>query len=115
MKGALLKTAFLFVALGVAAFCAYKADVFDQQAHAYSEEISSVRSKYVGEATSASADRVVKPLEDDRDRIVKKSDEMYHLFTYMISGFLGLAISAASILLGLPRQAESDNTPGLVK
>ena len=64
MNGAFLKTAFLLVAPGVAAFCAYEADMFDQQAHAYSEEISSVGSKYVGEATSAAADRVVKPHRD---------------------------------------------------
>jgi hypothetical protein len=110
VKGSFLKAAFLLVAFGVAGFCAYKADNFDQEAHRYSEEISVTRSRYVGDATGNAADKIVKPLEDDRDRLVKKSDEMYHLFTYMISGFLGLAISAASILLGLPRQ--EDNKSG---
>ncbi len=33
---------------------------------------------------------------------------MNHLFTYMISGFLGLSISVASDLLGLARTASRD-------
>jgi hypothetical protein len=95
-----IKTVFLVAAILAALYCAHRADQLDGQARSLSEEISAKRSAYVGDAASSAADKIVAPLETARLDLSQKSQELNHLFTYVISGFLGLAISVAADLLG---------------
>ena len=100
MKAITAKVFFLLCIIAAAFYCSYRGDQIYEKAHALSEEISTKRSKYVGDAAGSPADKVVKLLEDDRDTLIKQSAEMNHLFTFVMSGFLGLALSVASDLLG---------------
>src|SRR5262249_22462275 len=82
--------------------CARRADDLDRQARNVSDEIVAKRSSFVGDAANNAADKIVASLEEDHKNLVGKSQELNHLFTYVISGFLGLAISVAADLLGQP-------------
>jgi hypothetical protein len=108
MRRDVIKTVFLIVAVLGAVYCTRRADHFDAQADNLSQQITKIRSTYVGDAASNAADKIVQPLEKDRDDLRAKSQELNHLFTYVISGFLGLAISVAADLLG---QANANPPP----
>ena len=111
MRRDVIKTIFLVAAILAALYCAHRADQLDDRARSLSEEISTKRSTYVGDAASSAADKIVAPLEAARVDLSQKSQELNHLFTYVISGFLGLAISVAADLLGQP----NPNPPPAVK
>ena len=111
MRRDFIKTLFLIAAILAALYCARRADQLDTQARSISDEIAAKRSAFVGDAAPNAADKIVESLERDHDNLVGKSQELNHLFTYVISGFLGLAISVASDLLGQP----NPNVPPPVK
>jgi hypothetical protein len=102
MRRDFIKTIFLVAAIVAALFCARRADQFDDRAKNISDEIAAKRSAFVGDAATNAADKIVESLEKDHENLVGKSQELNHLFTYVISGFLGLAISVAADLLGQP-------------
>lgn len=93
---------FLVAAVLAALFCARRADDLDRRAEDVSNRIVAKRSTFVGDAASNAADKIVASLEDDHKKLADESQELNHLFTYVISGFLGLAISVAADLLGQP-------------
>jgi hypothetical protein len=112
MRRDLIKTIFLIAAILAALYCARRADDLDKQARSISDEIATKRGAYVGDAAATNgADKVVESLQEDHKNLILKSQELNHLFTYVISGFLGLAISVAADLLGQP----NPNVPPPVK
>ncbi|MDW5265933.1 MULTISPECIES: hypothetical protein [Acidobacteriaceae] len=101
MRRDTIKSVFLATALLTGLYCNHRADSFDRQAQSLSEQIASIRRFYIqDESGSAAVDRVVEPLEATRLALVQKSQELNHLFIYVISSFLGLAVSVAADLLG---------------
>jgi len=102
MRRDVIKTVFLVAAILAAVYCAHRADQFDDRAKSISDEIAAKRSAFVGDAATTAADKIVESLEKDHENLVSKSQELNHLFTYVVSGFLGLAISVAADLLGQP-------------
>jgi hypothetical protein len=101
MRRDTIKAVFLATALLTGLYCNHRADSFDRQARSLSEQIASIRRFYIEDASgSAAVDRVVEPLEATRLALVQKSQELNHLFIYVISSFLGLAVSVAADLLG---------------
>jgi hypothetical protein len=95
-----VKTIFLTTALLIALYCNYRADMIDERARSLSDEIASIQRAYIGNLSGSAVDKAVEPLEATRLELAHESQELNHLFVYMISAFLGLAISVAADLLG---------------
>jgi uncharacterized membrane protein YdbT with pleckstrin-like domain len=102
MRRDVIKTIFLVAAIVTALYSVHLAGQYEQEARDLSDKIVAARSKYVGDAANNAVDKTVASWEDDHKRLADKSQELNHLFTYVISGFLGLAISVAADLLGQP-------------
>jgi hypothetical protein len=101
-----LKISFMLSAIGVAIACFVASVYYSHHSEYLTTQIAAEQDKPASKDKPKS-DAVIAAYATDRETSNKRGEQMFDLFTHVLTGFLGLAISASSDLIGLAGSAAS--------